>query len=289
MSFKSPIDYEFIRIPLPIKKRKDLKQPSKDFYGYLCKCAHLANKDGYIRIKKATVTDRTGMPKSTIKRASEEIVGRGLVLQRKVGRLMEYKLLPIDQNGYPEFIPDYKPAKQKSPVKKAEEKLKGAHTMGPIEKQVESDKGAHTMGHKRGPHHGPDSGPHHGPLQKNAPISIKESTKNHSKEMLPQGISFDSFFDNLPEGIAGKIQRKTVKDFWDKGFEDDLIGLSKSLASSPLDERILIFQGTLKIFDRKLQMKNEQIAIDESNAHKLDFVAAPDRLTGLSSVVGQSI
>ena len=118
----------------------------------------------------------------------------------------------------------------------------------------------------------------------------KNKKKDKSKEkMLPQGISFDSFFDNLPEGIAGKIQRKTVKDFWDKGFEDDLIGLSKSLASSPLDERILIFQGTLKIFDRKLQMKNEQIAIDESNAHKLNFVAAPDRLMGLSSVVGQSI
>lgn len=119
------------------------------------------------------------------------------------------------------------------------------------------------------------------------PIKRKEK-KILKEKMLPQGISFDSFFDNLPEGIDGKIQRKTVKDFWDKGFEDDLIGLSKSLASSPLDERILIFQGTLKIFGRKLQMQNEQIAIDESNAHKLDFVAAPDRLTGLSSFVGQS-
>lgn len=288
MSYQSPLNYEFIRIPLPIKKRKDLKQPAKDFYGYLCKCAHLADKDGYIRIKKATITDRIGMPKSTIKRASEEVVGRGLALQRKVGRLMEYKLLPIDQNGQPEFIPDYKPVKQKSPVKKAEEKIKRAHTMGRIEKQVEPDKGAHTMGHKRGPHHGPDKGPHHGPLHKIAPINIKESPKNHSKEMLPQGIFFEKYGDKIPKGIDGQFRQKQLDSYYLK-YGDEFVKICLDSASLPLLKRARYVQGAVNKLDNKAKMDNERINAEQNEQYKSDLVYVDDNLSKLAAGIGETI
>lgn len=282
MAYQSPLDYEFIRIPLPIQKRKkDLTHSAMVAYGYLAKM-HFTNEDGYIRIVNKQVSKDLKLSEKTIKEAFNILSGFGLIHSKKMGRCKGYKLMPINPEGYPESIPDYERPKKSIPKFLDKEQPSKREVLYPYQDNrapggcyIPSTRGVLHTEHQRGAQ------------SQNLPI-IEELSQEPFKEMLPQGISFDSFFDNLPDGIAGKIQRKTIKDFWDKGFEDDLIGLSKSLASSPLDERILIFQGTLKIFGRKLQMKNEQIAIDESNAHKLDFVSAPDRLTGLSSVVGQS-
>lgn len=110
----------------------------------------------------------------------------------------------------------------------------------------------------------------------NGPALLKENKdKDKDKEeMLPQGISFENYFKNLPSGIAGNIQKKTVEFYWENGFKDDLIRAAAGMESWPEKDRIKAFQTIINGFKRKLPMKNEQINIDQKAEYDIVWADA---------------
>ena len=115
MSYQSPLDFEFIRIPLPIQNRKnDIPYSAMMLYGYLAKM-YFINKDEYIPIKNKQASKDLKLSEKTIKEGFSILSGFGLIDPKKIGRIKGYRLMPINQEGYPEIIPDYKRPKKSKP------------------------------------------------------------------------------------------------------------------------------------------------------------------------------
>lgn len=121
-------------------------------------------------------------------------------------------------------------------------------------------------------------------------IPIKRKEKKILKEkMLPQGISFENYFKNLPSGIHRKIRKADVKYYWDRGFKDDLIRAASGLDKMPENDQILIFQGIINAFKRKLPMKYEELEKQNSDGYKFDLIPASKNLNGLNNGIGNII
>lgn len=272
MSYKSPLDFEFIRIPLPIQNRKkDLTSASMTAYGYLAKM-HFTNEDGYIKINNKKASNDLNLSEKTIKDAFKILAGYGLVHTKKIGRLNAYKLMPINSNGYPETIPEYQRPKKQKPKPSTRGVLDSDRAPGGC--SIPSTRGVLYIEHQGGAQ------------SQDLPI-IEESLKESFKEMLPQGIFFEKYGSEPPKGIKEKFRIKELDEYTVR-FGDEFIDTVRLSQKKPSDERAKWVRGFLNNMINAEPMQNEQIAIDESNAHKLDFVAAPDRLSDLSSVVGQS-
>jgi len=268
MSYQSPLDFEFIRIPLPIQNRKgDIPYSAIMLYGYLAKM-HFTNVDGYIPIKNKQAAKDIKLSEKTIKEGFNILSGYGLVDSKKMGRIKGYKLMPINPEGYPEIIPDYNRPKKSKPkfLDNPEPSTSGVlnpdkDNRAPGGCSLPSTRGVLHTEHQRGAQSGI------------LPI-IEESSKESFKEMLPQGISFENYFKNLPSGIHRKIQKADVKYYWENGFKDDLIRAAGGLGKMPENEQILIFQGIINAFKRKLPMKYEQINIDQKAEYDIVWADA---------------
>lgn len=245
---QSPLDYEFLRIPLPIDNRDDLSKSAKRFYGYICKHAKFADENGYIKLKNKSASKVLAVSERTIRKASNELSSYGLIIKSKIGVSNVYKLLSIDENGLPEIIPDYKRPKKKAP--KINRGTGGSAKKGNRGFRVKGNRGF--------------------PNQSDTPIIYKESLKNYIKD-APAGHSFDYFFKKIRELGCYKIREQTLKRYWDIGYKKDLIRLADGLDKHDIDNRIKILQSTLNSFDKKEQMKNEEENIKQNEAHKRDI------------------
>lgn len=108
-----------------------------------------------------------------------------------------------------------------------------------------------------------------------AATPIKRKEKKILKEkMLPQGISFENYFKNLPSGIAGNIQKKTIEFYWENGFKDELVRAAAGMENWPEKDRIKAFQAIINGFKRKLPMKYEQINIDQKAEYDIVWADA---------------
>lgn len=269
MSYQSPLNYEFIRIPLPIQNRKkDLTSASMTAYGYLAKM-HFTNEDGYIKINNKKASNDLNLSEKTIKDAFKILAGYGLVHTKKIGRLNAYKLMPINSNGYPETIPEYQRPKKQKPKPSTRGVLDSDRAPGGC--SIPSTRGVLYTEHQGGAQ------------SQDLPI-IEESLK----EMLPQGIFFEKYGDKIPKGIDGQFRQKQLDSYYLK-YGDEFVKICLDSASLPLLKRARYVQGAVNKLDNKAKMDNERINAEQNEQYKSDLVYVDDNLSKLAAGIGETI
>lgn len=280
MTYQSPLDYEFIRIPLPIQKRKkDLPHSAMIIYGYLAKM-HFTNENGYIRIVNKQASKDLKLSEKTIKEAFNILSGFGLIHPKKMGRCKGYKLMPINPDGYPETIPDYERPKKSIPkfLDKKEPSTRGVlnhnhDNRAPGGCSVPSTRGVLYNEHQGGARSG------------GLPY-IRENKE--LKEMLPQGIFLKKHGNKIPPGIEGKFKNSQLDEYYEK-YGDEFLRICIESKKVKLLQRARYIQGATTKLENKEAMKYEKAESDQSERYKADLIIASQGLSELMIGIGNSI
>ena len=280
MPYQSPLNYEFIRIPLPIQNRKkDLGSSAMVVYGYLAKI-HYTNIDGWIVVINKDASKELKLSEKTIKEAFKILSGYGLTQQKKVGRYKAYKLMPVNANGYPESIPDYDRPKKSMP--------KSMERKQPITRGVlNQDKNNRSPGGCSIPStRGVIDTEHQGGAQSLVLPNIRKNKE--LKEMPPQGIFLKKHGPEIPKGIDGQF-RQSQLDSYHLKYGDVFLKICHDSSSVPIHQRAKYVQGAVNNLDNKAKMRNERINIEQNERYKEDLIFIANEVGPLLANIGGQI